>query len=225
MAIRWRSGLDHNKQTLLRQGSQLLGIDLAPQACERLLVYLAELMKWSRRINLIARDTPEAQVIENHFLDSLTLLPLLQDEQAVHLADVGTGAGFPGLVLACVLPGACFTLVEPRQKRVSFLRHLIRTLGLTNVEVVADRIEAHAVDWQGRFSHITSRAVAEPSLFLPLVRPLVTPATRVILMLARTEVLAGIQTLPSGPWRIVETRAVHLPFSDAPRLLAVAAAA
>lgn len=60
-------------------------------------------MKWSRRINLIARDTPEAQAIENHFLDSLTLLPLLQNAGA-HLLDVGTGGGFPGLVLACALP-------------------------------------------------------------------------------------------------------------------------
>jgi 16S rRNA (guanine527-N7)-methyltransferase len=217
--------LGHDKQRLLQQGAEHLGISLAPEARERLLVYLAELMKWSRRINLIARDTPEAQVVENHFLDSLTLLPLLHDQEAVHLADVGSGAGFPGLVLACVLADARFTLVEPRQKRVTFLRHLIRTLGLTNTSVVADRIEAHAVDWQGRFSHITSRAVAEPSLFLPLVRPLVTPATRVMLMLTRTEALAGIETIPSGPWRIVETRAVHLPFSGAPRLLAVAAAA
>lgn len=217
--------MGHDKQRLLQQGAEQLGISLAPEARERLLVYLAELMKWSRRINLIARDTPEAQVIENHFLDSLTLLPLLHDQEAVHLADVGSGAGFPGLVLACVLAEARFTLVEPRQKRVTFLRHLIRTLGLTNTSVVADRIEAHAVDWQGRFSHITSRAVAEPSLFLPLVRPLVTPATRVMLMLTRMEALAGIETIPSGPWRIVETRAVHLPFSGAPRLLAVAAAA
>lgn len=139
----------------------------------------------------------------------------------MHLLDVGTGAGFPGLVLAAVMPGARFTLVEPRQKRVTFLRHLIRTLGLSNVEIQADRIEAYATAWQGRFSHITSRAVAEPSLFLPLVRPLVTPATRVILMLARVEALAGIEQMPSGPWRVVATKALILPFSNAPRLLAV----
>lgn len=213
-----------DSRSLLLDGARQLGIELEPAACERLLVYLAELMKWSRRVNLIARDTPERQAIETHFLDSLTLLPLLREsESPVHLLDVGTGAGFPGLVLACVLPEARFTLVEPRQKRVSFLRHLIRTLGLSNAEVVADRIEPHAAAWQGRFSHITSRAVAEPSLFLPQIGPLVVPATRVILMLARDEALAGIAQPAASRWRIVETRRLHLPFSGAPRLLAVCA--
>jgi 16S rRNA (guanine527-N7)-methyltransferase len=212
-----------DKRRLLREGAGQLGISLGEGDLDRLLVYCAELAKWSQRINLIARDTPELQIIENHFLDSLTLMPLLrQHEQGpVHLLDVGTGAGFPGLVLACIMSEAQFTLVEPRQKRVAFLRHLIRTLGLTNVAVVADRIEAHAADWQGRFSHITSRAVAEPGVFLPLIRLLVTPEVKVILMLAREEALAGVADDDAGSWLIVDTKAMHLPFSGAPRLLAV----
>ncbi len=207
-----------DNRSLLREGAGQLGIDLGDEAIERLLAYLAELMKWSRRINLIARDTPEAQVIENHFLDSLTLLPLLGE--GAHLLDVGTGAGFPGLALACALPEARFTLVEPRQKRVTFLRHVIRTLGLSNTTVVEDRIEPHLAAWQGRFSHITSRAVAEPGVFLPLVRPLADAETRVVLMLARDQLLSGIEQIPGGPWRIVDTRTLTLPFSGAPRLLA-----
>lgn len=223
MVIRWRYGSVTDKRRLLQEGAEQLGIGVSEDDLDRLLVYCAELAKWSQRINLIARDTPELQIIENHFLDSLTLLPLLRQHEhgPVHLLDVGTGAGFPGLVLACVMAEAQFTLVEPRQKRVTFLRHLIRTLGLTNVAVAADRIEAHAAAWQGRFSHITSRAVAEPGVFLPLVRPLVTPEVRVILMLARDEALVGVEGDGSAAWRIVETRALYLPFSGAPRLLAV----
>ena len=208
-----------SRDLLVRGGAQL-GLAMDPAGVERLLVYLAELMKWSRRVNLIARDTPEAQVVETHFLDSLTLLPFLDGAGEVHLLDVGSGAGFPGLALACVRPDARFTLCEPRQKRVSFLRHVVRTLGLANVEVVAERIEAHLADWPGRFTHITSRAVAEPAAFLPLVRPLVTPATRVLLMLARAEGLAGIDRLVSGPWRVDAERRFVLPFSGAPRLVA-----
>ena len=208
-----------SRDLLVRGGAQL-GLAMDPAGVERLLVYLAELMKWSRRVNLVARDTPEAQVVETHFLDSLTLLPFLDGAGEVHLLDVGSGAGFPGLALACVRPDARFTLCEPRQKRVSFLRHVVRTLGLANVEVVAERIEAHLADWPGRFTHITSRAVAEPAAFLPLVRPLVTPATRVLLMLARAEGLAGIDRLVSGPWRVDAERRFVLPFSGAPRLVA-----
>ena len=213
-----------SRDLLVRGGAQLgLAMDVA--GVERLLVYLAELMKWSRRVNLIARDTPQAQVVETHFLDSLTLLPFLDGAGEVHLLDVGSGAGFPGLALACVRPDARFTLCEPRQKRVSFLRHVVRTLGLANVEVVADRVEAQASAWQGRFTHITSRAVAEPAAFLPLVRPLVTPATRVLLMLARAEGLAWIDRLVSGPWRVDAERRFVLPFSGAPRLVAAVVAA
>ena len=208
-----------SRDLLVRGGAQL-GLAMDPAGVERLLVYLAELMKWSRRVNLVARDTPEAQVVETHFLDSLTLLPFLDGAGEVHLLDVGSGAGFPGLALACVRPDARFTLCEPRQKRVSFLRHVVRTLGLANVEVVAERVEAHLADWPGRFTHITSRAVAEPAAFLPLVRPLVTPATRVLLMLARAEGLAGIDRLVSGPWRVDAERRFVLPFSKAPRLVA-----
>ena len=213
-----------SRDLLVRGGAQL-GLAMDPAGVERLLVYLAELMKWSRRVNLVARDTPEAQVVETHFLDSLTLLPFLDGAGEVHLLDVGSGAGFPGLALACVRPDARFTLCEPRQKRVSFLRHVVRTLGLANVEVVAERVEAHLADWPGRFTHITSRAVAEPAAFLPLVRPLVTPATRVLLMLARAEGLAGIDRLVSGPWRVDAERRFVLPFSGAPRLVAAVVAA
>ena len=209
-----------DSRDLLVRGAAQLGLAMDVAGVERLLVYLAELMKWSRRVNLIARDTPEAQVVETHFLDSLTLLPFLDGAGEVHLLDVGSGAGFPGLALACVRPEARCTLCEPRQKRVSFLRHVVRTLGLVNVEVVADRVEAHAADWPGRFTHLTSRAVAEPAAFLPLVRPLVTPATRVLLMLARAEGLAGIDRLVSGPWRVDAEHRFVLPFSGAPRLVA-----
>jgi len=209
-----------NNRDLLDQGARQLGLEISEQGLALLLTYLGELLKWRRKVNLIARDTPEAQVVENHFLDSLTLMPLIQGAQA-HLLDVGTGAGFPGMVLACVMPQVRFTLVEPRQKRVSFLRHVIRTLGLTNTEVVADRIEPHLQQWQGNFTHITSRAVAEPGLFLPLIGGLVTPEVRVLLMLAHEEALAGIDTLDDNRWRIVEQHRLRLPFSEAPRLLAV----
>ena len=209
-----------NNRDLLLRGARQLNLDLSEEGLDLLLRYLAELLKWRQKVNLIARDTPEPQVVENHFLDSLSLLPLLQGPD-VHLLDVGSGAGFPGLALACVLPQARFTLVEPRLKRVSFLRHVIRTLGLKNVEVVADRIEPHLHEWQGRFTHITSRAVAEPGSFLPLIDEMVGPQTQVVLMLAHGEALAGVENFDGGGWQIIKQHQLRLPFSGAPRLLAV----
>lgn len=220
MATRWRFALAASNRDLLLRGARQLHLELGEESTGLLLRYLAELCKWRQKVNLIARDTPEPQVVENHFLDSLSLLPLLQGPD-VHLLDVGSGAGFPGLVLACVLPQATFTLVEPRQKRVSFLRHVIRTLGLGNVEVVADRIEPHLQAWQGRFTHITSRAVAEPGSFLPLIGELVGPQTEVVLMLAHAEALTGIAHLDDGGWQIHQQHQLRLPVSGAPRLLAV----
>lgn len=221
MATRWPFELATSKPYSLKLGAARLGVELGAAAWERLGRYQAELMKWNRRINLIARETTENQVVENHFLDSLTLVPfLLSGPKPVHLLDVGTGAGFPGLVLACALPEIQVTLMEPRQKRVTFLKHIIRLIDLANATVVAERVEQAAMEWQGLFTHITSRAVAEPGLFLPLIRALATPETRVILMLARQEMLAGIENLASGGWRIERTCALNLPFSQAPRFLA-----
>lgn len=209
-----------NSRDLLLRGARQLKLEISGEGLELLLRYLAELLKWRQKVNLIARDTPEPQVVEKHFLDSLSLLPLLQGLD-VHLLDVGSGAGFPGLALACVLPQARFTLVEPRLKRVSFLRHVIRTLGLKNVEVVAERIEPHLHEWQRRFTHITSRAVADPGNFLPLIGDMVGPQTQVVLMLAHGEALAGVENFDGGGWQIIEQHQLRLPFSGAPRLLAV----
>ncbi|MCK5515866.1 MAG: class I SAM-dependent methyltransferase, partial [Desulfobulbaceae bacterium] len=109
---------------LLIRGLNQLGVNLDDKAIDQVLLYCQELLKWNKRINLIARNTQPAEVIEKHFLDSLTLLPVIKQYSGANptLLDIGTGAGFPGLVLAAVMPELQVTLVEPRQKRVSFLR-------------------------------------------------------------------------------------------------------
>ena len=86
-------GFDFREQLL--QGCSSLGIVLDAEAVERLFVYFTELTRWNKKINLIAKGTPEAEILENHFLDSLTLLPLLNTSGNPHLLDVGSGAGLP----------------------------------------------------------------------------------------------------------------------------------
>lgn len=207
----------------LHQGLAQLELDLPEERLDSLLLYCRELQKWSRRINLIAKGQDERQILELHFIDGLTLMPLLSADGIgkVHLLDVGSGAGFPGLVLAAVLPSHRFTLVEPRKKRVNFLRHIIRTLNLENVAVHDDRVEDLESSAAEKFSHITGRAVAEPERFLPLIEKFLAPTTRVILMLANREPLDRLFHSDPHKYKLVEERTFRLPYSNAGRLLVV----
>ncbi len=129
--------------------------------------YAEELLKWSKKMNLVTRGDLQT-MLTDHVLDSLCLYPLVH-KSCDSLLDVGTGAGLPGLILGAVCPEMQVTLVEPRAKRVSFLRHVVRTLKLVNIRIVPTRLEP-GMD-MGQFSGATSRAFAELALFLPLVEP------------------------------------------------------
>ncbi len=204
-----------------------MGISLpGPAAIEQLSLYCDQLLKWNRKVNLVAREATRAEILEKHFLDSLTLLPLLQEgnREPPSLLDVGSGAGFPGLVLKIAWPGLPVTLVEPRQKRVFFLRHLIRTLGLAGIEVrqvrLAEGAEADPLAGQ-RFEVITSRAFADLTTFLALVSPYLRPTGRIIAMKGPRG-RAELDSLGRNPaWPLVSSRAWQLPFSKGQRLLLV----
>ncbi len=167
----------------LRSGCDTLGLpSLDVAAEERLVAYFRELKHWSRKINLISRGATDQEILVKHFLDSLTLLPLLSGER-VHLLDIGTGAGFPGLVCKAVDPTLKVTLVEPRLKRVSFLRHVVRTLGLSDTSVLACRVEdEEMLPADLGFTHITSRAVSEIKAFLDMSHRFAGPGVQVICM-------------------------------------------
>lgn len=213
-----------NPEALLREGAAALDFPLSPEQAERLMLYFAELRKWMRRINLVARETTTEQLLELHFLDSLTLAPLVAHHPNLHLLDIGSGAGFPGLVLAAVLPEARFTLVEPRQKRAVFLRHVARLLGLHQVQVIEERVETLYGQHRRVFSHITGRAVAEPAAFLALAEPLIAgdcaANTEVILFLTRPQSLDALPPDVQTRWRLHGERSAALPFTRAPRFLA-----
>ena len=127
-------------------------LDLAGPVVGRLAGYLAELDIWRRRSNLTGRLTPEELV--EHALESALGTSLIP--QNARVVDVGSGAGFPGLPLAIVRSDLEITLVEPRTKRCAFLRHVVRTLGLSNVRVAQARIEDLG---DATFDVATTRAV------------------------------------------------------------------
>lgn len=166
----------------LAGGVESLGLDVPETAYVPLENYFSQLKKWNKKVNLIARSTPDSEIVEKHFLDSLTLLPFLQQGGA-HLLDIGTGGGFPGLICkAAIGESLGLTLVEPRLKRVSFLRHIVRSLGLTRVDIRASRLEDEPGLTGGDFSHITCRAVTEIGPFVEMVSGFAATGAQLICM-------------------------------------------
>ncbi len=211
---------------LLSRGLAALGLQLSPKQIAELVQYFLELKKWNRRINLVGAG-PDEQLLENHFLDSLTLLPLLDPCPPPGLVDVGSGAGFPGLVLKIARPDLSVTLVEPRQKRAAFLRQVIRLLGLGEIKVREDRLEKDAkefVAWRQAIPLFTSRAFTAIGPFLALCEPFTAPGGRVICMKGRKageELAEWRQQQPESSFTLTDTLESTLPFSGTPRKLLV----
>lgn len=139
-------------QTQLERGIATLGLDLPGSVVERLLDYQALLQRWNAAYNLTAVRDP-AEMISRHLIDSLAILPYVR---GASLADLGTGPGLPGLVLAIAAPGRQVLLVDSNGKKVRFLREAIRALKLEGVSAVQSRVEAV----EGQFDCVTARAFA-----------------------------------------------------------------
>ena len=219
---------DAQDKEILEEGLGAMSITLDGQARERLVTYCAELLRWSAKINLVAK-APLREIWETHFLDSLTLLrvlpPLGSAQQA--LLDIGTGAGFPGLALKAARPELPVILVEPRQKRVSFLRHVIRTLGLKEIEVLCGRLEKKSAEVDGRtltVPLITSRAFTNIGEFLLHTEAINPAGGKVICMKgpkAGEEIAAWRLAQPDSPYRLQEIVELTLPFSGKVRNLVI----
>lgn len=151
------------------------GIEVGAAALAALTGYLNLLIRWNRVYNLTGVRDPD-ELIGRHLVESLALAPVLRGSTIV---DVGTGAGLPGIPLAIVAPERRFLLVESRAKRVRFLRHVVGSLGLANVEVRQSRAEH--LRPERPFDTVLARAVAPPAELLALTRHLAARGTRLVL--------------------------------------------
>ena len=200
------------------EGGLQLGIPLSPHTVARLVLYLQELVRWNAKVNLTSL-TEEADIITKHFLDSLAAFKvlrmgprLIQPGPGLRVLDVGTGAGFPGLVLKLHDPELAVTLLEPSQKKAAFLHHMIGLLGVTGVSVLIIRIEDLKPGQAGPFDLVTTRAM-KPKLLLAESPRLLAPGGRVLLF--RT---APMEEPPPG-YRFVRQASFTLPFTNDPRTL------
>jgi 16S rRNA (guanine527-N7)-methyltransferase len=126
-------------EEILRKGLMELGFSVPEETVAKFLVYLSELKRWNKAYNLTAL-TKDEEIVTKHFLDSLLYLSFVPEGQHT-VCDIGSGAGFPGIPMAIVRDDLTLLLVEPTRKRCSFLRHMKRTLPLSNIEVIEARVE------------------------------------------------------------------------------------
>ncbi|WP_281185410.1 16S rRNA (guanine(527)-N(7))-methyltransferase RsmG [Trichlorobacter lovleyi] len=164
---------------LLTKAVAELNLELTEQqygACELL---LQELLRWNKKINLTAITGRDEMTIK-HLIDSLHLVPELRPGDRI--LDVGSGAGFPALVLAIVRPDCLITSIDAVGKKISFQKHIGRLLKLTNLEPLHGRVELLAVDRSGEFDLVTSRAFSSLELFVELAAPLVSVGGRLVSM-------------------------------------------
>ena len=165
--------------TTLLDGARALALELDETQLARLVAHLDLLDEWSARMNLTAiRDRPSQ--LTKHLLDSLTVQPYLRGER---VADVGSGAGFPGIPLAIVEPHRHFTLIESTGKKCRFLEHVREALELKNVAVVQSRAESYQPDM--RFDTVLARAVGPVADLVKVAGPLVVGGGRLLAMKGR----------------------------------------
>ena len=196
----------------LRAAAGLLRVALDAQQCAALLRLLDELQQWSRAYNLTSIGS-RGEMITHHLLDSLSVAPFLH---GARIADLGTGAGFPGLPLAIACPERTFTLVDSTAKKIRFVEHAARTLGLRNVAGVHARIEDLPARFAAHpFDTLLARALAPLDRLLPLLQPLCGADTRVLAMCGRLPA-AELAALPPD-WRLLEARTLQVPGLDAER--------
>jgi 16S rRNA (guanine527-N7)-methyltransferase len=147
----------------LTTGLNALGLNLSAEQQLQLLDYVALIAKWNKVYNLTAVRDPEA-MITHHLLDSLTVLPHLKDVK--RMIDIGSGAGLPGIPLAIARPELKMTLLDSIHKKTTFQRQACLELGLTNVEIVGERVEHYQPG--NKFEAVISRAFSDLSEFARL---------------------------------------------------------
>jgi len=198
-----------NCQKILQQGLQLLDIEYDENQLQALLQFIKLIEKWNKSYNLTAvRERDEMARL--HILDSLTVLPFIHGNR---VADIGTGAGLPGIPLAIFLPDVEFVLVDSNSKKTRFVQQAILELKLNNVTVVHSRVENFQPD--SLFSSVMMRAFASLQDIMQLSKHLIGPQGVLLAMKGHRPDDEEIETL-SVPYSVVP---LNVPGVEAERCL------
>lgn len=186
-------------------------VPLSPHQLTCISMYIDLLLKWNARVNLTAVREPE-KIVTRHFGESIFvarhLFPEVKEESAgfkPHVVDVGSGAGFPGLPIKLWAPQVRLTLIESNQRKATFLREVVRSLGLSDVDVFAGRASA----FTGFADFVTVRAIERFEAMLPVAAGLLGPAGSLTMLVGKAQVRPIRNLLPDLKW----SEAVDLPLS------------
>lgn len=149
-----------------------LGINASEEQLNKLDIYASYLLEYNEHTNLTAIRNIE-DVYLKHFYDSLTLVKVIDLKQEESLLDIGSGAGFPGMVLKIFFPNLHVTLIDSNNKKTTFLKNLKERLGVDNCEVINDRIENITKSRINSYDIVTARAVTNMPVLTELAMPLV----------------------------------------------------
>ncbi|MEJ2657189.1 MAG: 16S rRNA (guanine(527)-N(7))-methyltransferase RsmG [Desulfobacterales bacterium] len=157
-------------RNMIYEGAKSLGIRIDSREIEKFSIHALELIKWNRKINLTAITDP-MEVAVKHFLDSMAPVPDISPNAS--LLDIGSGGGFPGIPIKICLPSVPVTLIDGSRKKVNFLKHMIRTLGLENIYAFHIRAEDFAENpvTVRHFNVIISRALSSMTAFVRTAIP------------------------------------------------------
>lgn len=199
---------------------EYLNIHLTKMQLNQLNRYYELLIEYNKIMNLTG-ITEKKQVYLKHFYDSLTLIRIIELNKYSTLCDIGTGAGFPGMVLKIVFPNLKVTLVDALNKRVSFLKKVIEELNLKNIEVIHGRAEEYARENREKFEITTCRAVAPLNILLEYMIPMTKTNFFAVFMKANIEEELqnskhALEVLHS---KIIDKQEFILPFENSRRTL------
>lgn len=209
-------------QEVLVTGARELDIQLSSGQTQLFLSYLDLLKFWNKRINLTATED-EGEIIINHFLDSVSILPFISKNTRV--LDLGSGAGFPGIPLKIVEPSLEVTLLDSVQKKVFFMRDVIRKLKISEIQAIYGRAEDHNNGIpRGYFDFVVSRAVSKIENLLELSSPYIREKGEIILMRGKRGLEEWSRiSKTSQSFRLINYRKFSLPFGKQERTILVLA--
>jgi 16S rRNA (guanine527-N7)-methyltransferase len=197
---------------LVSLGIEGLGLNLSDGNIADLELFLQEMGRWNQVHNLTAIEG-EKNSVRLHLIDSITVLPIMRqflDSQNPKIADLGSGGGLPAIPIAILQPAWQLTLIEAIRKKTAFLQHVRGKLGLKNIEVLSERVEAVAKSQPGQFDAVISRAFTNLAHFLELSLPLLKSNGLVFAMKAR-RADEELQDVCMDSWRLVADEPLQIP--------------